>query len=197
MPVLPPEPWIFPDDLLTDPEALSFPLEAADNGETPSDRWWALHTRPRAEKALSRRLLRERIPFFLPLQERRRRLQRRLVRSSVPLFPGYLFLRGSDDARRKALETNLVVGSLHVADQVRLTSDLVRVYDLINSGEPVFPEERLQPGMPAEIINGPLAGLRGTVVRRQGTKVLRFVVEVDFLQRGTSVEIDSAMVQPV
>jgi transcription antitermination factor NusG len=62
------------------------------------------------------------------------------------------------------------------------------------SGEPLTPEERIQPGDWVEITTGPLQGLQGKIIRRG--KHLRFFVEVHFLQRGASVEIDGSMIRP-
>ena len=56
------------------------------------------------------------------------------------------------------------------------------------------PEERLKPGALVEITSGPLAGLEGKVIRRG--KQLKFIVEVQFLQSGVSVEIESWMIEP-
>ena len=185
MPVLPADPFVVPEDLFEVPNGFS----------TGEKRWWVLHTRPRAEKVLARQLRQRAASFFLPLHERRRRYQRRLVTTHVPLFPGYLFLLGDHEDRYQAFATNLVVNCLHVEDQERFMHDLLRVHRLIETKAPLFPEERLEPGMAAEITSGPLAGHRGTVVRRG--KSLKFVIEVDFLQRGASVEIDGSMIQPL
>jgi transcription antitermination factor NusG len=192
MPILAPEPYIYPDNII-DSEL----EDAVDLIGDEEERWWALHVRPRSEKSLSRHLLRNHISFFLPLYERRRRIQRRQVCSSLPLFPGYLFLRGGDSARRIANETNLVVGSLFVEDQKKFLKDLSFILKLMRSGSALSPTERLQPGMSAEIISGPLAGIRGKVLRKKGTRVLKFVIEVELLQQGTSVEVESSMVQPL
>jgi transcription antitermination factor NusG len=62
------------------------------------------------------------------------------------------------------------------------------------SGEPLTPEDRLQAGDWVVITSGPLEGLQGKVIRRG--KHLRFFVEVEFLQRGASVEIDASMIRP-
>jgi transcriptional antiterminator RfaH len=192
MPVLAPEPYIYPDNII------DFELEkTTDLIGDEEERWWALHLRPRSEKSLSRCLLRNHISFFLPLFERRRRIQRRQVCSYLPLFPGYLFLRGGDTARRIAIETNLVAGSLFVEDQKQFLKDISLILRLMRSGSALSPTERLQPGMPAEIISGPLAGIRGKIMRKTGTRTLKFVIEVEFLQRGTSVEVESSMVQPL
>jgi transcriptional antiterminator RfaH len=184
MPLLPKEPCVFPDHVL-EPRATP-----------PGDcHWWVLHTRPRAEKALARKVLRLELGFFLPLYERRWRSRGRLLCSQVPLFPGYLFLHGDGEARRLALETNLVANCLPVADQEQLRHDLHGVYQLMTSGAPLCPEARLQPGTRVEIIGGPLTGVEGTVLRA-GTR-LRFFVEVKFLQRGVSAEVEGWMIRPL
>lgn len=185
MPVLALEPYITPADL----------FESGKHLDWEADRWGVLHVRPRVEKTLARQLLCREIPFFLPLFEKRQRAQRRLITSYLPLFPGYLFLQGDEDARQAALETNLVVNAICVVEQQRLAEDLKRIYELIHSGTPLAPEARLQPGMAAEITSGPLAGCRGTIVRRGGST--RLVIEVNFLQQGASVEVDRSMLRPV
>jgi transcriptional antiterminator RfaH len=185
MPILPPEPSVYPDSLLAEG------TWTADE----SQRWLVLHTRPRAEKALARRLLTRSISFYLPLFQKRSRSRGRLLSSYLPLFPGYIFLLGDQDARLEALQTNLVAQCLPVEDQTGLYEDLVRVYQLTGSGEPVVPEQHLQPGTWVEIVEGPMTGLQGKVIR-QG-KRLKFFVEVNFLQQGASVEIDGWMIRPL
>jgi transcriptional antiterminator RfaH len=189
MPLLPLEPFIFPDDLLTNHEMT--PVRGPDD----SCRWWVLHTRPRAEKSLARRLFPRGVPFFLPLYKRQWRSRGRSLCSHMPLFPGYVFLYGDAQVRLQALETNLLARVLHVEDSEQLQTDLARVYRLMTTGVALGPEERLQPGTPVVVISGPLAGLEGKVLRRG--KQFKFFVEIEFLQRGVSVEIDSWMIEPL
>jgi transcriptional antiterminator RfaH len=184
MPVLPLEPFVNPAELFS---------QTPDLERGPS-RWWVLHTRPRAEKVLARNLLQRGSSFFLPLFQRDRRIRGRLVSSHLPLFPGYLFLLGDDQARIQALTTNTVAQTLVVEDQQQLHADLTRVYRLMASGAPMVPENRLEPGTWVDIIDGPLAGLEGKITRRG--KRLRFFIEVHFLHRGASVEVESWMIAP-
>jgi transcription antitermination factor NusG len=184
MPVLPLEPFVFPEDL----------FQCTPGIEEASARWWVLQTRPRLEKSLARRLLSKHASFFLPLHAHRWRTQGRWLCSHNPLFPGYLFLHGDSEARLLAMQTNLVALCLPVVDQEQLWDDLSRVHRLITSGAPLTPEDRLQVGDPVEIIGGPLAGLEGKILRH-GSK-LRFCVEVQLLQRGVSVDIDRSMLRP-
>ncbi len=185
MPILPAEPYLFPDDLFT---------SAVATAEGPQS-WWVLHTRPRAEKSLSRSCLARNIPFFLPLCERHSRSRGRTLTAHVPLFPGYVFLLADEGARVEALTTNLVVNCLRVADQSELHSDLANVYRLMKAEIPVAPEEHLPPGTPVQIIAGPLAGLQGKVIQKG--KQFRFVVEVRFLQQGARVDLEGWMLEKI
>jgi len=183
MPLLPLEPFMFPDTILEIGNACG------------PGQWWVLHTKPRTEKSLARRLLKRRISFFLPTYHRQWRAGGQLRSSYLPLFPGYFFLYGDFEDRCHALETNLVAHTLTVHNQGQLQADLGRVHQLITSGAPLSPEERLKPGTPVEIISGPLAGLEGKILRRG--KNVKFFVEVRFLQQGVAVEIEAWMFRPL
>jgi transcriptional antiterminator RfaH len=185
MPLLPSEPSLFPETFFS-----------SDDCSQAVPDWLVIYTRARAEKALARQLLARRVGFFLPLHERRWLSPSGRTRCSyVPLFPGYVFLHGATETRWHALQTGMVSRCLSVADQIGLHQDLTRIYRLICSGAPLLPEERLEPGSLVEIVFGSLAGLQGKVIGRG--KQLRLVVEVELLQRGVSVEIDSHMVEPI
>jgi len=81
-----------------------------------------------------------------------------------------------------------VVRSLSVPDQQGLWANLRRLHGLIASGRPVLPEECLVPGQLVEITSGPLLGFQGRVIRSTSGK--RFVVAVDFIGRGASVDCE-------
>jgi transcription antitermination factor NusG len=182
MPLLELEPCIHPENLL------ELPLADSDLG-----RWWVLHARPRSEKALARRFSERGMDFYLPLHAREWVNRGRRFNSYLPLFPGYVFLHGNSDDRLSALETNLVAHVIPVDDQEQLHNDLARVHSLLTSGAAVTPEDRLGPGDPVQIIRGPLAGLEGKVIRRG--KHLKFIIEVQFLRRAVSAEIEGWMIQ--
>jgi transcription antitermination factor NusG len=177
MPLLPAEPCRFPDTLLDDDAPL------------PPGCWYVLHTRPRAEKALARRFWARQVPFFLPVHPKPWHGRGRTLLAHVPLFPGYVFLRGQPAERLLALETNLVARVLDVPDQAALQADLQRVQRLMASGVPLTPEAMPRPGTPVRIRSGPLAGMEGTVLRC-GSQ-WRLLVEVRFLHQGVSVELDA------
>jgi transcriptional antiterminator RfaH len=159
-----------------------------EEGAAGERRWWVLHTKPRQEKALARRMFDEQIPFYLPLLERKTVVRGRVVPSHVPLFASYVFLLADPEERIKALATQRVVRSLEVQGQKELWSDLAQIDRLICAGLPVTPEQKLYPGATVEIRTGPLAGLRGKVIREATRR--RFVVQVNFIQQGASVTLN-------
>jgi transcriptional antiterminator RfaH len=183
MPILPLEPFVYPNHL----------FEQSGCPDQENGRWWVLHTRPRAEKALARRLLGRDVRFFLPQYCKQWRNKGRSSSVHHPLFPGYLFLHGDDQDRLYALQTNLVAQVLHVEDQAELHSDLTRVHHLMVTDACLTPEEQLEPGVLVHIIHGPLAGLQGKVVARHNK--MRFVVEVRFLQQGVSLDVEGWMLE--
>jgi len=150
--------------------------------------WWVIHTKPRQEKSLARALYGGKVPFYLPLISRTRRVRGSRITSYLPLFPGYVFLLGDREERLKALAMSPVVRSLEVVGQDRLWHDLIQIHSLIESGAPITPEDQLAPGALVEICSGPLAGLKGTILDTASGR--RFIVQVDFIQRGASVLLD-------
>src|SRR5688572_7208631 len=57
--------------------------------------WYVLHVKSRQEKTLAEDLLVRGIDYYLPLIRRIRMYGRRKANVEVPLFPGYLFLKGT------------------------------------------------------------------------------------------------------
>ncbi len=171
---------LYPDDLF---EA----TDAALNGS--GDRlWWVVYTKSRQEKAFSRQLVANQIPHYLPLVKKTYVSCGRKFNAQVPLFPGYVFMYGSEQERICSLTTNRVSRILAVADPGRLRADLEQVHRLICSGAPLTVEQRLAPGNQVRIRHGAMAGLEGTVLVRRGKT--RLIVAVTMLQQGVSVEVD-------
>ena len=183
MPLLAAEPACSPDGLLTDPDVLA---------DRPGV-WWVVHTKARGEKALARHLFHRSVAYFLPLHKQTWKNNGRTFTSHLPLFPGYVFLFGDDDARVAALESNQVSRLLPVPDPARLVSDLRRVRRMLAAEAPVAPADALAVGQAVRIAAGPFEGLTGTLVHHGGQ--MRLVVEVAFLKQAVSVEVDGWMVE--
>lgn len=186
MPILPREPDRFPEDLLEESR-----LEEQAEGQ-----WWAFYTLARREKELVRRLRGMKIWHYCPLISRRYRSPSGRARSAwVPLFPGYVFVLGTELDRYQALTTRCVCRALEVPDDRQLVYDLRQIKRLIDSGMPLTPEARLEAGDRVRIRSGPLAGLEGVVMHRRARE--RLLVAVEFLQKGASIEIADFQLEPI
>jgi transcription antitermination factor NusG len=184
MPILPQEPDIFPNNLLSDETVQQV------------DRWWAIYTLSRREKDLMRRLRKQGIYHYSPLIKRRSRSPSGRVRESyVPLFAGYVFLAGSEEHRYEAMKSNCISRCLEVDDPQRLIFDLRQIQQLVDSDAPLTPEARISPGALVRVRSGPLMGLEGVVIQRRGQQ--RLMVSIEFLQQGASVLIEDYQLEQI
>ena len=179
MPILDSEPDLYPDDLLDGPG--EFPAE---------DRlWWAIYCLARREKQLMRLLRAMDIAFYGPLVSKRNRSPSGRTRTShVPLFPGYIFLCGSEEQRQAAMTTNCISQCIEAPDPASLIEDLRQIRNLICAGQPVTMEAKLEAGQQVRVKSGPFANVEGTVLRRQNKT--RLLVSVRYLQQGASVLLE-------
>jgi transcription antitermination factor NusG len=174
MPLLKREPDLFPQGLF------DLPIE--------SHPWWVAHVKSRQEKALARLLQPRGVPYYLPQREQKIRRSGRNFVSYLPLFPGYLFFRGTDDDRHLALRSNLVAQVIDVVDQPLLDAELGRLRALQESGLPLVSHPYIEPGSAVSITDGPFRGYEGIVIRAKG--LLRIVVSVSMLRTSFTVELD-------
>src|SRR5262249_11656864 len=111
----------------------------------------------------------------------------------VALFAGYVFMYGTVADRHRALTTNCVSRWLPAPSGAELTQDLRRICKLINSGAALTPEARLERGARVKVRSGPLAGIDGVIIQREGRA--RLLVAVDFLKQGASLLIEDHAVE--
>jgi transcription termination/antitermination protein NusG len=160
-------------------------------------RWYVAHTRSRNEKMLAQELSCLGIFSYLPLTQRvtRSRATRRLSRSVVPVFPGYVFFNGTEDQRYAALRTNRIANILDVPNQEQLVAELQSVQFLLEHTHEFALADRLNVGDWGRIIAGPLAGLEGVITRLSHR--MRLYMNVTILGQGVSVEVDSDNVERI
>ena len=181
MPILKAEPDLHPQDLFTRP----------DDG-TP---WWVAYVRSRQEKSLARHLREQGVAHYLPQAEKRARRAGRSFVSHLPLFPGYVFLRGGGAERLAAVRSNLIVQLLDVPDPDALERELRDLWRLQQQGLPLVSHPWVGAGDEVRITDGPLKGWTGTVLREKGN--LRLIVSVSFLRQSVAAEIDRDAIAPL
>ncbi|MEY3458388.1 MAG: hypothetical protein RL215_1545 [Planctomycetota bacterium] len=185
MPILAREPDLYPANLFTDLIV------------TPQDEsWFAMYTMARREKELMRQLREQKIAHYGPLVANRSRSPAGRIRTSwIPLFSGYVFVRGDEVQRHDAVSTGCISRCLRVSEPELLVTDLQRVRVLIEQGQDIRPEPRPVVGRTAVIRRGAMKGLRGVVTKVNNSH--RLTVMVNFMQQGASMVIDEADVDLV
>jgi len=162
--------------------------------------WYAVYTQPRHENKVYDRLLKKKIETFLPLIERWSRRKDRRKRIHLPLFPGYLFVRTSMDpyVHLEILKTDSVVRILgNDGKPIPIPNEQIfTIHALIKNGVAVTPCPYLKEGMRVRVVNGPLIGIEGFLVKAQPQKH-RLVLSVDLIKESVSVEIDELDVEPI
>ncbi len=160
-----------------------------------SGRWYVAHTRARQEKKLAEELSRLKIPHYLPLRQSvtRSRTTRRVSRSLVPLFRGYLFFKGSEEQRYRALQTNRIAHVLNVPDQQQLITELLHIQRLLSNTPELFVTRYLRTGNWVRIIAGPLQGLEGVI--EYLAKGAKLHLNVTILGQSVSVEVANDLVE--
>jgi transcription antitermination factor NusG len=106
----------------------------------------------------------------------------------LPLFPSYLFVRIPAADRLRVLE---IPGVVHVVSSsgvpVAVPKEDIETLRTVLQHRRSEPYPYLTAGTRVRIQAGPLQGLEGVVLRKNGQT--RIVVSVDFIQRSASVEL--------
>jgi transcriptional antiterminator NusG len=162
--------------------------------------WYALYAQVHHESKVHSRLSAKSFECLLPQMERWSRRRDRRKKIQVPIFPGYLFVRALLDnyEQVKILQTPGVVrivrnedGPLPVPD-----SQMSSLITLLNNASVLKVHPYLREGMQVRIVNGPLYGCEGILVRKRHEKS-RLVVAIDIIQQAVSVEMNEDDVEPI
>src|SRR5687768_10703547 len=178
-----------------DPSAMNDQLALSGPWQEP--RWYALKTRSRHEKRVRDQLVQRDIDTFLPVCDEWRQWKDRKKKVELPLFPGYCF------ARFPLVERLRVLNVLGVADLVSINGrpepvredELSAIQQLVSTKLHYDPHPFLEEGMDVEVVRGPLAGVRGKLLRKD--RVTRLVLAVSLVKQSAVVEIHPADVIPV
>lgn len=157
--------------------------------------WFALRVRPKHEKTVAENLSRLGVDQYVPLHKVRRRWSDRVKVLDAPLFPGYIFCRFSYADRLRVLNSPGVDGVVGFGktDVPVDDSEIEALRRLVESGKPLAHLPFLRIGQNVLIEHGPLAGIRGVVLRDESA--WRVVVSVEALDRSIAVEVDREVLQ--
>jgi transcription termination/antitermination protein NusG len=164
-----------------------------------SDEWYAVWTRSNCERLVVEQLAAKAFTPFLPETAVWTRRDGKSRLASVPIFPGYLFVRQAMD-KASYVEILKARGVVRILDGgwSRLTpiaaDEVDAIQRLVHSGLPIFPHVYFHQGDHVRVVDGPLAGIEGLFVREQPNKG-RLVLSINLLQASVAVEVDAACVE--
>lgn len=159
--------------------------------------WYAVCTRSRHEKTVADYCVQRSITNFVPLYESVRRWKNGRHRVSLPLFPGYAFVR-------IALANRLDV--LKVPGVVRLVgfnglpaplgdSEIESLHRALTAGHRAVPHPYLTVGRRVRVKSGPFAGFIG--ILRRNYRFARAVLSIESIYRSFSIDVPLEDVEAV
>ena len=162
--------------------------------------WYCLYTRSRHEDFVYQRLSDKKINAFLPKLEVWSRRKDRRKKIQKALFSGYLFVHENltHHIWLEILKTPGVVkilgneGGPTPIPEIQIES----IKKILNGKAAVSPFPYLKEGKLVRVVDGPLRGCEGFLVKIKEEKE-KLVISVDLLRRSVSVEIDSGSIEPI
>lgn len=157
--------------------------------------WHVLHCKGRQEKKVAEGLAARGVECCLPVVPRDRRYAHRLRRVELPLFSGYVFMRGARQHAFPLIAAKRVVNVIRVPNQEGFLKELAQIQTAIKMGAYLDPCPAIKVGWLVRIRSGPLMGLEGVVDRKD--KPGRLVLQVEVLGQGAAVDISASEVEPL
>ena len=161
-----------------------------------SARWFAVWTRSRHEQVVRDQLAARQIEAFLPTITRWSRWKDRKKKIIWPLFPGYCFAHFDPERALSVLTCSGVVNIVSFegrpAPIPEIELESIRL--LVGSELQYDPCPFLKQGSRVEVVSGPLRGVVGRLLRKDGPRA-RIVLSVDLIGQAVSVEVDAADVK--
>jgi transcription antitermination factor NusG len=153
--------------------------------------WHVVYTRSRAEKKVQTELSIKNIENFLPMQKRLRQWKDRKKWVEMPLMSGYCFVNINRKEYDIVLQTNNVVGYVRFEGKAAIVPEtqidslkqMLKQFDF----EVTITSENFVPGKLVEVIEGPMIGLRGELVKAHGKN--KFIIRFNQIKSVVSVEI--------
>lgn len=172
--------------------------EKIKHNRNSEEKWYAIYTRPRAEKLVYQRLIEEHVETFLPLQKTYRMWSDRKKLVERPLLSSYIFVKVKSKNFPVVFRTPGVVKFVNFegvpASIPQNQIDNLRL--LINSDAEIeVSSEKFCRGDNVKVINGSLVGLTGELIKI-GTKN-RFVVRIDRLDQNLILKIPKAFLRKI
>jgi transcription antitermination factor NusG len=169
------------------------------NGVMSQTHWYAVRTRSRHEKLVTRQLESQGLPTFLPLVSKISQWSDRRKQVAEPLFSGYAFVRLNQysDDRVRVLKTQGVVNFVGVQGSGVPIPDqeIENIATLMSSKLSYENRPYLYLGQKVRVCGGALDGLEGILTAENSDRSM--VISIGLIQRSLSVRVAGYNVAPV
>lgn len=164
--------------------------------------WYAVSTKSRHEYKAYTGLSQKNLTTFLPEMEVWSKRKDRKKKITVPLFPGYLFVNAVLDNETK-LTILKTVGVVRILGKKLNTEPLpvpeekiLAIQRILEKKVEMFSLQYPKAGEPARIMDGPFAGIEGTVITSDPEKEL-FVITIDLMQRSVAIKLEGFQISKI
>lgn len=160
--------------------------------------WFAAYVRSRHETRVAHRLTSLNVENFLPQYKDTRQWTDRKVELTLPLFPGYLFVRMARTLENllrvvEAPGVVYLVGANGTPEALE-DAEIEQLKTATHARLDPRPHQLIHVGDRVKVTRGPLQGREGFLVCEKNK--CRVVVEVRTIGRAMSVEVDADAVMP-
>jgi len=149
--------------------------------------WKVLFVKPRTEKKITEYCTLYGIPYYLPLREKTRKVNRREFKVSLPVFPGYVFVNLPASHKLDLQKTNLLVRILAPFKPRAMLRELIMVRRALRINPSLTPVKPIIKGKRVRIIAGPFMGIEGLVVRL--TSKMKVVLNIEMIGQAIAAEV--------
>lgn len=161
--------------------------------------WYAVYTKPRAEKKVFERLCQYGFNAYLPLITSIREWSDRKKKIAVPLISGYVFVNIDKENLFETLKIQGTVGVLRYLGKPAIIRDyeIENLKILMNDATQLCELENMsfEKGEQVEVIRGPFTGLKGVSIHIQGKH--RIIVEIEAIGSRLAVNVPLAFVKKI
>ncbi len=175
-------------------------IRPIDHLTSPSAKWHVLWVRSHCEQQVHDDLAAKGFHLFLPRVDTWARRNGNRYRTSVPMFPGYMFVHHVMD-KASYIEIRKTTGLVKLLgeqwDRLAIVpeQEIQSIQKLHQSHLPALPHPYLREGQRVRVTAGLMAGAEGVLIRSKPNKGL-LVISVNLLQRSVAVEVDCTLVAP-
>lgn len=165
--------------------------------DSMAENWYAIRTKPRAEKKVLERLIASEYNAYLPLQTTLKIWSDRKKKVHVPLIPSFIFVKISPTALFDTLSIPGTAGVLRFLGKPAVVRDqeIENLKILMNDAHQVeaVEDRSFEKGEEVEVIHGPFTGLTAQAIQVKGK--YRIIVNVAALGAAFNVNIPLSFVQ--